>query len=123
MYIKANEFEVAFLAVEKEYPKISRQLAESFISKLGDLVTQNRQRSGKQKFVELLRQALNDSHVWNREDREPYKVLAGKFFGRRGGLAARTGPRPKKMPKIKQSPSLQPVPTFERVNGQLAWKI
>lgn len=123
MYINAAEFESAFQAVQKEYPKISRQLAESFISKLGDAVEKNRARRVPEKFPDLLRQALNDSHVWKRVDREPYKVLAGKFFGRRGGHAAHKGQRPQAPRAITPPPAVPSVAVFERPNGQLAWKI
>ncbi|OGG85991.1 hypothetical protein A2392_00795 [Candidatus Kaiserbacteria bacterium RIFOXYB1_FULL_46_14] len=120
MFINAAEFESAFSSVQKEYPKISKQLAESFISKLGDAVQENRKRPLPQHFGELLRLALNDSHVWERIDREPYKVLAGKFFGRRGGHASHRGQSKKPVSK-KQEPA--PVLVIERSNGQLAWKI
>lgn len=120
MFINAAEFESAFSSVQKEYPKISKQLAESFISKLGDAVQENRNKRSPQHFGELLRLALNDSHVWSRVDREPYKVLAGKFFGRRGGHAAHRA-RPAKLPAVQSRPA--PVAVIERPNGQLAWKI
>ena len=123
MYINNDEFMVAFLSVQKEYPKISRQLAESFISKLGDAVEKSRGRRVPEKFPDLLRQTLNDSHVWKRIDREPYKVLAGKFFGRRGGHAAHKGQRPKPPRAFTPPPALPSVVVFERPNGQLAWKI
>ncbi|OGG42014.1 hypothetical protein A2837_02300 [Candidatus Kaiserbacteria bacterium RIFCSPHIGHO2_01_FULL_46_22] len=118
MYIKAAEFESAFVEVEKMYPNISRDLAESFISKLGDAVRSNQ----GQPFGELLRLALNDSHIWQRTDREPYKVLAGKFFGRRGGHAAHKKSAPKQVTP-KRSPAKPAVAVIERPNGQLAWKI
>jgi len=118
MFIRAAEFESAFVEVEKMYPNISRELAESFLSKLGDAVRSNRDLP----FGELLRLSLNDSHIWQRVDREPYKVLAGKFFGRRGGHAAhrKTIPKPS---TSKQLTMKTPVPVVERPNGQLAWKI
>lgn len=132
MYVDTNEFNVAFVQVQAEYPKISRQLAESFISRLGDAVSHNRTGPVRESFGELLRQALNDSHVWGQFDREPYKVLAGKFFGRRGGhvkarkLAAvpTTEGVNRAVKKMKSKPKVQPpYPVLETNKGQLAWKI
>ena len=120
MYINVNEFESAFIEVKKEYPKISHELAESFISKLGDMVEKNRALQVKDNFGELLRRALNDSHVWKRVDREPYKVLAGKFFGRRGAHVANRKHRKKKVVAVK-SPTQPPFPIRENSKGQLTW--
>lgn len=120
MYINVNEFESAFIEVQKAYPKISRQLAESFISKLGDLVEKNRVPKVRENFGELLRRALNDSHVWKRVDREPYKVLAGKFFGRRGACVSHRQPRGKMVSKPPQTTDLS-YPVSENPKGQLTW--
>ena len=130
MYIHAAEFESAFRAVQCEYPKISRELAESFISKLGDMVISNRQSAVKENFGTLLRRALNDSHVWKRVDREPYKVLAGKFFGRRGGnvakksaavRSAKTGVLKSRESRAKMASA--PIPVKENAKGQLGWDL
>lgn len=120
MYVDATEFDAAFVAVKKEYPKISKELAHSFISKLGDAIHSRR----GQAFGELLRLALNDSHIWERVDREPYKVLAGKFFGRRGGHAAhRERAADTKNKKTSPRKTTDDIQVVTRPNGQLAWKI
>lgn len=124
MGIYDSEFESAFEQVRVEYPKINRDLARSFLSKLREMLQENRLRKGQQNFPELMRLALNDSHVMRREDREPYKVLAGKFYGRRGGKAAHKA-APKKLPKrVKQRPTPANAPEIKQeANGQFAWRI
>ncbi len=119
MYIDATEFEVAFVSVQKEYPKISRELAHSFISKLGDAVRSKR----GQAFGEILRLTLNDSHIWEKMDREQYKVLAGKFFGRRGGHAVHHRNQKTTQSKITKKRLAVEVQIAVRPNGQLAWNI
>lgn len=123
MGINDSEFESAFDSVRKEYPKINRQLARSFLSKLRSLLDENRRKQRPQRFPDLMRLALNDSHVWSRVDREPYKILAGKFYGRRGGKAAHRA-APRKLPKKVAPKRLTSPPEIKQEsNGQFAWRI
>lgn len=124
MGIYDSEFESAFEQVQVEYPKIDRVLARSFISKLRSLLTENRLKQRPERFPELMRHALNDSHLFMREDREPYKVLAGKFYGRRGGKAAhRAAPKKLSKPTSKRPASASSPEIKQEANGQFAWRI
>lgn len=121
MMINNSEFDQAFNQVQKEYPKISRTLARSFLSRLGDKVRANASQSPKKKFGELIRSALNDSYIWDKCDRKPYAVLAGKFFGRRGGHVSHKQRDTKK--KSQKNAGSTSVTVILNPNGQLAWEL
>jgi hypothetical protein len=118
MMLDEQEFQSAFKAARTEHPLISEALARSFLSKLQTAV---RDRTQKIAFPQKLRNALNDSHIWKDAERAPYRFLAGKYFGKRGGRksAAR---------RINKKRSLHAVST-EKItitvdrDGQLSWRL
>lgn len=124
MAIQNSEFESAFSAVQKTYPVINRTLARSFLHKLQEHVLRNRNRTvaTQKKFPELLRLALNDCHIGPSDERHPYRVLAGKFFGRRGARVKNTKVRRHLHQNFKQR-RLPELDVQEEPSGQFAWKI
>lgn len=78
--VSQSELTTAIRAVEKEQKiTLDDDLAYSFILKVAD-------KKDGHPFPEALRFALNDLHVRDREKRKFYCKVAGKYYGRRGGL-------------------------------------
>jgi hypothetical protein len=123
MHVTYQEFTDAFKIVSAKH-SLDRTLARGFVDRLEALHTANKIKKSfeRERFVTLIRLALNESKINKPDERKHYAALAGHVFGKRGNYVRQinTG-----KPRIKGSrPSAVAPPTIEvNERGQLGWKI
>ncbi len=120
MGYSAQEFNTAFDKVVKTHSSIRRSKAENVLENAARLWL--KYKSTGKKFGEIIRLALNESNVWDEQERSAYGSLIGHLYSPRAQAAKRyrktTPPRKPAPPKIPPPPAI-----ILGAKGQLAWEI
>lgn len=124
--MERTEFARAFASAHEKYPRINRDIAWRFILDFEALLRANTERSAsdRQSFHLLIRLALNDAKLSEKQDRKMYAALIGFLFGQRGrhAVARRVKNKlPSPSRRKKQPASVYDVSVNDK--GQFEWRL